>query len=153
MSQSAHPTSRRRFPARVFVSLALNLAALACLAGDLKLEAKLIRGANDGPTPVNPNLVGPALAATLRHNFKWTNYYQITNLTTLIPLNQSREMRLSDRCTLKIKNLGSSLVALDYIGQGKQVSKGTNSLPCIYSGTNTDDTAWFIYLRALDDKK
>ena len=95
----------------------MNLAALACLAGDLKLEAKLIRGANGGAAPVNSNAVDPALAASLRHNFKWTNYYEITNLAAVIPLNQSRDVRLSDRCTLKIKNLGSSRVAVDCIGQ------------------------------------
>jgi hypothetical protein len=154
MSRPAHPTSRRRFPAFVLLSLALPLAALPALAGDLKLEAKLIQGANAPPATAHHNLVSPELAATLhRNNFKWTNYYEITNLTTLIPLNQTRDLRMSERCTLKIKNLGSSVVALDYIGQGKQVSKGTNSLPCVYCGTNTDDTAWFIYLRSLDDKK
>jgi hypothetical protein len=153
MSQPAPPTARRRFPALLLLSLALNLAAQSSLAGDLKLEAKLIRGANAGATSVNPNLVDPALAASLRHNFKWTNYYEITNLTTVIPLNQSRDVRMSDRFTLKVKNLGSSLVAVDCIGQGKAVSKGTNTLPCVYCGTNTDDTAWFIHLRSLDDKK
>ena len=151
MSGTDHQTSRRRFPALVLLCLAFNLPALAA---DLKLEAKLIWGANDPPATVNHNLVSPALTATLRRNhFKWTNYYEITNLTALIPLHQSRDLRMSDRCTLKIKNLGSSLVAVDCIGQGKQVSRGTNSLPCIYSGTNTDDTAWFIRLRSLDDKK
>jgi hypothetical protein len=153
MNPSAHRTCPRRFPVLWLLALALNLTALATCAGDLKLEARLIRGANDSPASVNGNLVDPALAATLRHNFKWTNYYEITNLTAVIPLNQSRDVQLSDRVTLKIKNLGSSLVAVDCIGRGQPVSKGTNMLPCIYCGTNTDDTAWFIHLRSADDKK
>jgi hypothetical protein len=121
-------------------------------SGGLNLEAKLIWGANDPPATINHNLVDPDLAATLRRNFKWTNYYEITNLDAGIPLNESRAVRMSDSCTLNIRNLGSSLVAVDCIGQGKQISKGTNTLPCVYAGTNADDTAWFIRLRSLDDK-
>jgi hypothetical protein len=154
MSQPANPTSRRRFPALFLLSLAVNLAALGgqAPAGALNLEAKLIWGANDPPAAVKHNLTDPALAATLRRNFKWTNYYEITNISAVIPINQSRAVRMSDDCTLNIKNLGSSLVAVDCIGQGRQVSKGTNTLPCIYAGTNANDTAWFIRLRSLDDK-
>jgi hypothetical protein len=152
MSQPAHQIRRQRLPAKFLLALALSLAALAAPAADLKLEAKLIWGANDPPGTVQHNLVDPDLAATLRRHFKWTNYFEITNLAAVIPLNQSRAVRMSDHCTLNIRNLGSSLVAVDCIGQGKQVSKGTNTLPCVYAGTNADDTAWFIRLRSLDDK-
>jgi hypothetical protein len=154
MSRSVHRPSRRRLPALLLPALALHLAALGALAGDLKLEAELIWGANAAPATVNNTLADPKLAATLRrNNFKWTNYYLITNLTASIPLNQTRDLRMSDRCTLVIRNLGSSRVAVDFMGQGRQVSKGTNTLPCIYSGAKADDTAWFITLRSLDDKK
>jgi hypothetical protein len=154
MSQLAHQSSLRRIAALLPLALALHLAAAdsPAPAGGLKLEAKLIWGANDPPASVKHNLVDAPLAATLRRNFKWTNYYEITNLSAGIPLNQSRAVRMSDRCTLNITYLGSSLVAVDCIGQGRQISKGTNTLPCIYAGTNTDDMAWFIRLRSLDDQ-
>jgi hypothetical protein len=153
MSRRAHQSSRRRFPALFLLALALNLAARAAWADDLRLEARLLWGANDRPATVNHKLTDPALAAALRHNFKWTNYYEITNLSAVIPLNQSRVVRMSDQCTLTIKYLGSSLVAVDCIGRGKPVSKGTNAMPCVYAGTNMDDTGWFIRLRSLDAKK
>ena len=152
MSRPAHPASRRRFPALLLLALVLNLACGPALAADLKLEAQLIWGANDPPATVHHGLVDPKLAAALRGNFKWTNYYQITNLAAVIPLNQSRDLRMSDKCTLTVKNLGSSLVAVDCIGQGKPISKGTNSLPCVYAGTNANDTGWFIRLRSLPAK-
>ena len=135
-----------------FLAFALQFAALTALAGDLKLGAQLIWGANDSPVTVNHNLVDPDLSATFRQHFKWTNYYEITNVSASVPLNESRDVRMSDRCTLKIRNLGSSVVAVDCIGQGKAVSKGTNTLPCVYCGTNVNDTAWFIRLRSLDEK-
>jgi hypothetical protein len=152
MSQPVHSTSLSRFPALLLLALAFHLAAPAAPAADLKLEAKLIWGANNRPDTVKYNAADPALAATLRRNFKWTNYYEITNLAAVIPLRQTRLLRLSDRCTVSIQNLGPSLVAVDCLNQGKPISKGTNTLPCIYSGTNLDDTAWFIRLRSLDDK-
>jgi hypothetical protein len=153
MSRHTHPASPRRFPALFLLALALGLAGGRAPAADLRLEAKLIWGANDGPATVKYNLADPALAAALRHNFKWTNYYEITNLAAVIPLHQSRVVRVSDQCTLNIRNLGSSLVGVECIGRGKPVIKGTNALPCVYAGTNMDDTAWFIRLRSLDAKK
>jgi len=42
---------------------------------------------------------------------------------------------------------------VECIGQGKPTSTGANSLPCVYAGTNADDTAWFISLRSHDAKK
>jgi len=153
MSRHTHPASPRRFPALFLLALALGLAGGRAPAADLRLEAKLIWGANDGPATVKYNLADPALAAALRHNFKWTNYYEITNLAAVIPLHQSRVVRVSDQCTLNIRSLGSSLVAVECIGRGKPVIKGTNALPCVYAGTNMDDTAWFIRLRSLDAKK
>jgi hypothetical protein len=150
MSLPARQPARRRFAALLLPALAL---VAAVQADDLKLEAKLICGANERPATVNTILSDPALTAALRKNFKWTNYYEITNLSVVIPLNQSRVVRMSDRCTLTVKNLGSSLVAVDCAGQGKPISKGTNTLPCVYASTNLDDTAWFVRLRSLDDKK
>jgi hypothetical protein len=154
MSLPAHPACRRRFPAFFLpaLALALGLAGRAALAADLNLEAQLIWGANDRPATVNHKLVDPALAAALRHNFKWTNYYLITNVAAVIPLKQSRVVLMSDQCTLTITNLGSSLVAVECVGQGKPISKGTNSLPCVYAGTNANETGWFIHLRSLDAK-
>ena len=152
MSRQTHQTSRRPLPAIFLLALVLSLAAGSALAADLRLETKLIWGSDDRPATVHYNLADPALAATLRHNFKWTNYYEITNLSAVIPLNQTRVVRMSDQCTLTITNLGSSLVAVDCVGQGKPISKGTNGLPCVYAGTNANETGWFIHLRSLDAK-
>jgi len=152
MSHPVQPAFLRRFPALCLLALAFHLTALAAPAADLKLEAKMIWGANNRPDTVKYITVDPALAATLRRNFKWTNYYEITNVAAVIPLHQTRLLRLSDRCTVSIQNLGPSLVAVDCLNQGKPISRGTNALPCIYTGTNLDDTAWFIRLRSLDGK-
>ena len=141
---------------RTLFLLFLALGTITCgtHAADLKLEAKLVWGANDSPDKVQYKLVGGDLAAGLRHNLnQWTNYYEITNLTAVIPLNESRDVKMSDHCTLRIRNLGSSRIAVDCIGQGKQVSQGTNTLPAkwlVLGGNATNHTAWFVGLRSLD---
>jgi hypothetical protein len=131
--------------------LALALAAGGAVqAADLNLRATLVLGANDRPARGTP--AGPALSASLRSwpaFGKWTNYYEITNLTTVIPLNQSRDVRMSDRCTLRIRNLGASKVAIDCIAQDKVISKGTNTLPLIWGGDDTNNTAWFVSLEVV----
>jgi hypothetical protein len=154
MSQPAIKPTRRCFTVFFLLGFVLTIAGRSASGADLKLQARLVWGANDNPATINFNLTDPELTTCLRHNFpKWTNYFEITNLTSVIPLNETREFRMSDRCTLKVKNLGGSAVAVDCIGQGKPVSKGTNTLPCIYSGTATNETGWFIQLRTVEDKK
>jgi hypothetical protein len=132
--------------------LALGGGSAALRAADLQLEATLIRGTNDSAATALYPLAPAALTASLRRNFQWTNYYQVTNLMVDIPLNESRDVTMSDRCTLKIKNLGSSRVAVDCIGQGKQISRGTNTLPFILGSDDKNNTAWFVSLELNDAK-
>jgi hypothetical protein len=131
----------------------LLLAALPALASDLTLEARLVWGANESNdaryTPVPGDL-----AAKLHGAFKWDNYFGITNKVHSIPLNQSRDFKMSDRCVLKIKNLGDSRVEVSCIGQGKVATKGSHTLKTghwlVLGGNAKDNTAWFICLRPVD---
>ncbi|MGA3180108.1 MAG: hypothetical protein ABSF38_07190 [Verrucomicrobiota bacterium] len=152
MNRPARKPSRPRWRGPLLLAVALAAASGAARAADLRLQATLIWGANDSPATVNHQLAGPALSASLRSctASKWTNYYEITNLTTVIPLQQSRDVKMSDRCTLKIRNLGSGQVAIDCIARGQQISKGTNTLPLILGSNETNKTAWFVSLRAAD---
>ena len=45
-----------------------------------------------------------------------------------MPLNQSRDLKMSDACTIRVKNLGGSRVEVSCIGHGKQVHKGAYTL-------------------------
>jgi hypothetical protein len=132
--------------------LTLLAGSLTARAGDLALKATLVRGANDAAASGQFPLASAKLSAGLRRNFQWTNYYQVTNLTVAIPLNESRQITMGDHCTLKIKNLDSSRVAIDCIDQGKQISKGTNTLPFIMGIDGQNNTAWFVSLEASDAK-
>jgi hypothetical protein len=152
MNRPPQDSSGPRWRGPLFLALMLATVGGVALAADLQLQATLIWGANDPPAAVNHPVADPALCSSLRTctASKWTNYYEITNLTAVIPLRQNRDVQMSDRCTLKISNLGSSQVAIDCIAHGQQISRGTNTLPLILGSNDTNQTAWFVSLRDLN---
>jgi hypothetical protein len=144
-------TSLTRFLAAWFLC-----AAVAARAGDLTLQAKLIWGANDDKGDSTCKAVDNELASKLHGMFKWKNYFEITNQTAAIALNKSSDLKMSERCIIQIKNLGACRIEVNCIGQGKQVCKGAYTLApptwLVLGGNATNDTAWFIALRAVDPK-
>jgi len=145
-----------RTTVRFLLCVTLLGAVAAARAGDLKLEATLVWGANDENPPKDCKPVDPKLAAGLHGIYKWKNYYEITNKTASIPLDQSRDLKMSDHCTLRIKNIGGSRVETECIGEGKPVHKRTDTLKppnwLVLGGNADNNTAWFIGLRSNDGK-
>jgi hypothetical protein len=60
-------------------------------------------------------------------HFKWKNYFEITKQGAIIP-EQTRDLKMSDHCTLRVKNLGGSRVEINCIGEGKEVHKRADTL-------------------------
>jgi len=139
---------------RLFLTTFLLALAAAASAADLKLEARLVWGTNDEKGGPNCKPVDPALYDKLHGTFKWKSYFEITNRIAGIPLNQTRDLKMSDHCTLRVKNLGGSRVEINCIGEGKEVHKGAYTLTppkwVVLGGNSTNNTAWFIGLRATD---
>jgi len=154
----------RRFYNFFLAGILFGGLTLPVCAADLKLEARLIWGANDsdaanianGTNTVKYQPVAPELSDKLHRMFKWKNYYEITNKTARIGLNQTNDLKMSDVCTIRVKNLGSSRVEISCIGHGKQIHKGNYTLVppqwLVLGGNGTDNTAWFVGLRAIDGK-
>ncbi|HEY3861759.1 MAG TPA: hypothetical protein VGO59_07720 [Verrucomicrobiae bacterium] len=144
----------RKAPRVLATAFFLFAAAAAASAADLKLEARLIWGANDEKGGPNCKPVDAVLASKLNRSFKWKGYFEITNEIASIPVNKTRDLRMSPECTLRIKNLGGSRVEINFIGQGKEVHKGSYTLAppnwLVLGGDCTNNTAWFIGLRAND---
>lgn len=153
---------------RVFLVQALAclpVVALAVAADDKgKVEkqevedyqVRLIWGSNDETSP-NPNhkKLDSELTAFLKKKFKWANYYEVSSKTLSLPLNKTGEAKLSDVCTVKVKNLGNSWLEADLFGQGKQVSKTKEELKkwIILAGDAKNDTAWFVVIRKAPKSK
>jgi hypothetical protein len=136
---------------RFFLS-AFLLAATAATAADLSLEARLVWGTNDEKGGPNCKPVDAKLAAKLNGLFKWKSYFEITNQLASIPLNKTRDLKMSDHCSIRVKNLGGSRVEVSYIGEGKEVLKESYTLLGsdwkLVGGNCKGETAWFVGLRS-----
>lgn len=137
--------------------LLLFFLAAAASAADLKVEARLVWGANDQKGVTNGKPVDAELAAKLQGTLKWKYYFEITNQCASIALNKTRELKMSDQWTLGIKNLGGSRAEVNCVGEGKQRCKGAYTLTppkwLVLAGNGTNDTPWFICLRSKDAAK
>jgi hypothetical protein len=146
----------RQFFNFLLAAIAFSATVLSASAADLKLEVRLIRGANDDKEIVKYKPADPELAAKLHRMFKWNNYYEITNRTAGIAASQTCELKMSDACTIRVKNLGASRLEVNCIGHGKELCKGSYALAppqwLVLGGNDAADTAWFVGLRAIDNK-
>jgi hypothetical protein len=138
---------------RLFLLCLPFVLALGVRAGDLTVEAHLIWASNESADP-RYQAAPVDLSGKLHQIYKWNTYFEITNQISSIPANQSRDFRMSDKCVLKIKNLGDSRIEVNCIGQGKQVSKGVHTVTpgqwVVLAGNAKNNTAWFIGLRPVD---
>jgi hypothetical protein len=138
----------------LLVAIALSLTGLPVRAADLKLEARLIWGVDDEKATVKYEPLDSALCDKLHRTFKWKNYYEITNKTAAISVNHSSELKMSETCAIRVKNLGGSRVEVSCIGHGKEVHHGAYTLEppqwLVLGGNGSGNTAWFVGLRAID---
>ena len=153
--------SRRLFSRRaVRCFLALVLLAggtFDTLAANLKLEAKLIWGSDDEKSP-NPEHkeVDAATREKLRKVFKWKNYFVVNRVVKEVPSRSSNQFKLSQDCTIEIKELEGPKVEVKLIGKGKEVHKTTLTISkgqsVVYSGDDKNQSAWFAIITELDEK-
>jgi hypothetical protein len=146
----------RRFFKFLLTGAACGALALPARAADLQLEACLIRGANDGSETVKYKPADPGLSAKLHRMFRWNHYYEIASKRAGLAVNQSSDLKMSDTCTIRVKNLGGSRVEVHCICHGKALCKGSYALAppqwLVVGGDDAADTAWFVGLRAVDNK-
>jgi hypothetical protein len=145
-----------RHSSRCLFAVIFLWAIAAARAADMKLEATLVWGTDDDKPAANCKPLDPDLAAKLHGMFKWKSYFEITNQTATIAQNTTCDMKMSEHCTLQIRNLGTSRVEISCIGKGKPVHKGAYTLVppkwTVFGGNDSNDTAWFIALRPVPDK-
>jgi len=153
---SRRPFARRA--ARCFLALLLLVGSnFNSFAANLKLEAKLIWGTDDEKSP-NPDHkeVDAATREKLRKVFKWKNYFVVNRVVKEVPSRSSNQFKLSQDCTIEIKELEGPKVEVKLIGKGKEVHKTTLAISkgqsVVYSGDDKNQSAWFVIITELDEK-
>jgi len=144
-----------KWTARLFVvSL---LAASSAVAEELKIEAKLIWGANTNKSP-NPDHkpVDAKTAEMLRKVFAWQNYFEVSRTTGIVPNRGTNSLTVSKHCTVEIAELEGPKVSVLLIGKGKPQNRTTKALsrtePFVLAGDVKDGSAWFVIISQLDEK-
>jgi hypothetical protein len=144
------------FSTRLLFTAVLFTGATFASAQEMKIEARLIWG-TDSETNITHKIEDPRLNEDLTRIFKWKTYYQITNCSAVIPLNDTQSLEMSSKCLLKVKNMGDSRVEVSCFGNGKWVSKGAYTLPSgkwlTLGGADKNDSAWFIVMRSRSAKE
>lgn len=141
--------------------LALVLAAVCgapatTLAADMKLEAVLVWGTNDGK-PADSNLKPIAEDIAKKMNclpFKYTNYFEVNRKNLVLPQGGTQKAKLSKDCSITVKSLEDGKTELMLMGKGQPACKITQELKtgkCLVTGGHAENsTAWFVVIKQIE---
>ena len=117
---------------------------------DLTLTAQLIWGSNDQkPKDSKIKEVDSKLNDALHSVFKWKTYYEVGKTNIPIKLNETKRVRLSDKCEVEISNQGKCKVEVKLFGKGTLAVSKKQTLgkdPMVLAGPDKDDSAWFVII-------
>jgi len=142
--------------------LALALLAAVCglpattCAADLKLEAVLVWGTNDGK-PADSDLKPVTEDIAKKMNclpFKYTNYFEVNRKKLTLPAGGTQKAKMSKDCSVTLKSLEDGKIELTLMGQGQPACKITQELKkgkCLVTGGNAQNsTAWFVVIKQTE---
>lgn len=155
-------------PFRLFgllLSFCLLATQFAAAAGDaeIKLRAQLVWGTDDStPPPKDYHALAPALREKIRH-LRWKNYFVVKS-TSAGPTKGGKNLDLSDRCSLSIKDLGNGFVEVSIYNpksakpaepvrtEKLALDKLKKGDAMVFGGESKDrwDDAWLVFITIGD---
>ena len=136
--------------------MALPLLTGAARADQVRVEVTLVWATNDERSPDPKHKpVDAELARKLgRSPYRWKNYFEVSRQKLAIPTGQAKkDLKISDKCTLDIKNLGNNWAEIKLYGDGRLISTHKEELPLILAGDAKNDTAWLVVIRNVEAGK
>lgn len=134
----------------------LGMAVAADNESPTDFEIRLIWGSNDStsPDPTHKKL-DSALTSWLKKKLRWGYYYEVNRKVESIQVGKTAVVKLSNKCTVKVKNNGNSRLYVELLGDNKMVNKVTDTLKewLILAGDDKNDTAWFVVIRKVKKAK
>jgi len=143
----------RHFRLLAAFALAMCLACSLRAGGDeVKVQAQLIWGTDLAKSSSQEHKpIDAKTGDDLRKVFKWKNYFVINTQLISLKRNKQEQLKMSDKCALKIKSLGGDRLEVEVYGMGKFVCKGTQDLPkdekWFLMGLAENESSWLIVLR------
>ena len=149
-------------PATSLTWVGIALVLVACgefraQAADMKLQAFLLWGTDDAKPPEGKTYkpVEPDIIQKLKDlPLKWTNWFEVNRKDFAVPQDTTKEMPMSEKCQVKVRNINGHEVEVSLIGKGKEVVKRKQSLPkgemLVLGGNAPNSTAWLVVLKRID---
>jgi len=137
----------------LLLGLCCVAAVGAASAAKLPVKAQLVWG-TDKDKPNDPRLkeVDPSLHDKLCKVFKWKNYFVVHTEEVTLTGPETKSIRMSPKCELKLRPLELPRLEVSLYGEGKLVVTRRQSLlpghPLVLAGSDKNDTAWFVVLTA-----
>ena len=126
-------------------------------AAEMKFEAVLLWGTDDSKPPEGKTYK-PVASDVLKRlkdlPLKWANWFEVKRITFAVTQGTTKDAPISDKCALKVKNLGGNEAEVSLIGKGKEVMKRKQALPkqeMLFLGGNApNSTAWLVGLKRIE---
>ena len=144
----------------VWFSIAVVLLAcgeVRAPAADMNLQAFLLWGTDDSKLPEGKPYkpIEPDISQKLKTlPLKWTNWFEVNRVAFAVPQGATKEVPMSEKCQVKVKQVSGSEVEVSLIGKGKEVVKRKQSLPkgeiLVLGGNATNSTAWLVVLKRIE---
>jgi hypothetical protein len=143
-----------------WLSFILLLAAFVVSGAeptDMKFRAFLLWGSNDSKPPEGRayNLADLDIRQRLKDlPLKWTNWFEVNRKDVPVVRGSSKDVSMSDRCVLNVKQIEGSEVEVSLSGNNKQVIKRKQALPkgemLVLGGHAPNSTAWLVVLKRVE---
>jgi len=121
-----------------------------------RVEVILVWATNDERSPDPKHKpVDAELARKLgKSPYRWKHYFEVSRQMPSIPTGQvKKDIKISEKCTLDIKNLGNDWMEIKLYGDGKLISTHKEELPLILAGDAKNDTAWLVVIKKVEAAK
>ncbi len=140
----------------VAASFLLTFSANAAAGKDLKFEAYLIWAttADNSPNPEHKPVEGALRKKLDDLPLKWKNYFLVKKESASVRPKETREITLSDKCKVSIKDIDGKSVEVALIGKGESVLRRAQKLPkgdmLVLGGNAPNETGWLVVLKRVE---
>jgi hypothetical protein len=132
----------------------LPLAVPGVSAGEMQFQVHLV-WATDDPKPPQGKDYKP-LEPEIRKQvkaLKWKNYFEVRHIDFALLPGTNKQVSISDKCSIEIKDLGNSNVEVVLFGKGKEVARVKQALRkgeiLVPAGDAPNETAWLAILQRV----
>ena len=143
----------RLFARLAFAGLIALLPAQSLAQAQAEKYTAMLVWGTDGEKPADKDLkeVEGKLVEKFKKIFKWKNYYEVNRNDFTLKPGESKHLKLSDKCEVKLLLTEKEGMEVELIGEKVSVYKGRQSMPLkdvlIVAGDDKNATAWFVVLK------